>query len=260
MTAAAQCFVFFPFFSILTPHYPTTPPKKKNPLLTSDFPVSNLKLGVTSLFTQFIQQIFSRQPKIEGFFTQKVDVLLTWNYSVFQTSGLLATVNGRFHLHDRITEFFQRQDFSIFFFNSVSLSNDLRYCLVLFYRPCGLSSHSSFHYFFSLLLLMRTLTCQSARNIFGCFFFCKRGSSPSLPQLDQMKVQNRLVRLLLVNSYRRTSVILVTAVCHCRRHEVQDKCGSQMSMHKCYQNKSVFIVLCVQWLKWFRFLEWASVV
>lgn len=124
----------------------------------------------------------------------------------------------------------------------MSLSNDVRYCLVLLYRPCGLSSHSSFHYFSSLLLLMCTLTCQSAQSIFGSFFFVREDPVQVL-QLDQMKVQNRLARLLLVNSYHRTSVILVTAVCHCRHHDVAGKCSSQMCLHKCYQNKSVFIVL-----------------
>lgn len=77
------------------------------------------------------------------------------------------------------------------------------------------------------------------------FFFGRRGSSPRCPQLDQMKVQHRLVRLLLVNSYCWTSVILVIVVWHCRHHEVRGKCGSQMPLHKWYRNNGpVYCAFC----------------
>lgn len=154
-----------------------------------------------------------------------------------QTSGLWQTAMDIFICMIELHSSFKSKVFYFLLFNSISLSNDLRYYLVHFYRPRGLSSHCSFHYFSSVLLLMRTLTSHSPRSIFGCFFFYPKESSPSLSQLDPMNVQNRLARLLLVNIHSWTSVIFITAVCHCLQREVQGKCGSQMSLHKCYHNK-----------------------
>ena len=190
MTAAAQCFVFLPFFFfILTPRYLGT--LLKNALLPRDLPVSNLKPGVSTLLTQFMEWRFlSWIQNLVFFLTQKVDVLSTWKYSVFRTFGLLAAVDGRFHLHDRITEFLQRQDFqfSALIVYHCQMTWDIAWCF--FYRPCGFYSHSSFHYFSSPLLLIHTQTRQSARSIFGWFFslfffVCRKGSSPRPPQLDQ---------------------------------------------------------------------------
>lgn len=173
MTAAAQCFVFLPFSS-LSWHL-ATPALSKKPL---------------SYLATFLFLIWSRgsahsshnswsgfslvNTKFRFLLTQKVDILSTWNYSVFRTFGLLAAVDGRFHLHDRITEFLQRQDFqfSALIVYHCQMTWDIAWCF--FYRPRGLYSCSSFHYFSSLLLLIHTHSRQSAGSIFGWFFsfFC----------------------------------------------------------------------------------------
>lgn len=181
------------------------------------------------------------------FFFWHKRLIFAWHEAIqysrqIQTSGLLATVDGCFHLHDRITKFFQRQRFSIFFFNSISLSNDLRYCLVLLYRPCGLSSHSSFHYFLFHAALWCVLIPVSQPEVSLRVSFlgvCKSWSS--LPSPIRPNESAKQISEAVVNSYHRTSVILVTTVHLCGHRKVRCKCGSQMSLHKCSQNKSLFV-------------------
>lgn len=86
-------------------------------------------------------------------------------------------------MRDRITEFSQRQGIQFSSFNTVSSSNDLRYCLlILFHAPFGLS----FHYFSSLLLVMHAPPSQSARSVVLAVSSCREGGfGPNAPQLDQ---------------------------------------------------------------------------
>lgn len=115
-----------------------------------------------------------------------------------------------FHLHDRLAGAIQRQGYSIFLFNSISLSGRPLQILpgASFTRPRGLSPRRSFHY---LCVGMRKLPCQSAgkfslRRGTRCTFSSIRTTTTGEEKKE--KVQNGLARLL-INSRRccRTSVI-----------------------------------------------------